>query len=178
MNGYRNILITHYQVFLVGLILLSGVLLLYNYLLVPQNLRVAELTTAKSDLEQKTAIIQEFAKENPDADMYLAQIEKRAIGADRKLPSSFAISDCLLQLEKAAADSGVRLSEFKPGQKISKAGYQELPVEITIKGTFVQTLAFLHKLENTERFVSVNSVNIKSRQGMLDSRLSIIIYSM
>lgn len=178
MNIYRTMLIIHYKVFFFIMALLGGVLLFYNYVLIPQNLQIAELTKTKTGLEQKNAIIQEFAKKYPDTDIYMADIEKKAALAEMKVPSSVDISDFLLQLDRAAADSGLRLSEIKPGQKKSKAGYQEVPVEVNIKGTFFQTLAFLQKLDNTERFNSVSSMNIKSKQGVLDSRLTIIIYSM
>lgn len=177
MNIARDMLINRYMIFCFFLAGLGFALLCYNYILIPQNLRINELTATRNELIQKNTNIQDFAKKNPDTNKYLAEIKRKNVLADALLPNNADIASFLIQLERIAAASGLQLCEIKPGQSIGKAGYLEVPVEVIIKGSFGQLLAFLQKLDNAERFNSVSNVSIKSHQGVLDSKLTIVIYS-
>ncbi len=177
MNIVRGMLINRYKIFCFFLGGLGFVLLCYNYVLIPQYLRINELTATRNELIQKNTNIQDFAKKNPDTSKYLAEIKRKNVLADALLPNKADIASFLIQLESTAAASGLQMCEIKPGQSISKAGYLEVPVEVIIKGSFGQLLAFLQKLDNVARFNSVSNVSIRSHQGVLDSKLTIVIYS-
>jgi type IV pilus assembly protein PilO len=171
------LLATSYKIFFFYIALLSFILMVYTYVLIPQSVRITELTAAKMAFGQKIAVIQEFEKKNPDTNKYLDEIEKKVALSDSMLPNSADISSFLTPLEQAAAASGLQITEIKPGQSKGKAGYQEYPVEVSVKGSFTQTLTFLQKLDNFVRFNTVSNINIKSNQGILDSRLTVVFYS-
>lgn len=151
--------------------------LFYTYALVPQRVRISELSAAEQDIRQRNAVIQEFARKNPDTEKYLDEVRKRVSLVDGMIPAQTDLSSFLIQLEQAAAACGLQLHEVKHGQIIIKTGYLEIPVEIMIKGSFAQTRAFLQKLETMARFNIVSHISIQSRQGVLDCKLSLVIYS-
>jgi type IV pilus assembly protein PilO len=167
----------NYKFLCVFTVMMAFVLWFYMYVLLPQELRITELKAAKMELERKNAVVQDFSKKHADTNTYLAEIDKKTAWVDAMLPNSAELGGFLTQLEQAAEASSVQLSEVKPGQNISKAGYQAVPIEVTIRGTFAQILSFLQRLDNAKRFTSVNNVSVKSQQGMLDGKLTIVIYS-
>ena len=83
----------------------------------------------------------------------------------------------LTQVEQAAKACGLQLVEIKPAPAVTKTGYRELPVEIGIKGTFAQTAAMLKTLEDIPRFNSLTQVSMNSRQGTIESKLVLTVYS-
>lgn len=166
-----------YKIFFFFVGLVGCILLYYIYIFTPQNLRIAELTAVRQAVEQQNSTIQSFAKKKPDTDRYLVEVEKKAALADAILPNNADIGGFLIQLEKAATASGLQLCEVKPAKNIIKTNYQETSLEVITKGSFVQTLAFLQNLENVVRFNAVSSISVQSRQGLLEGKLTIIIYS-
>ncbi|SDE84354.1 type 4a pilus biogenesis protein PilO [Sporomusa acidovorans] len=163
------------------LLVLAGlfifIFLFYTYVLEPQRIRISELFAAEQDIRQKNAVIQEFARKNPDTEKYLDEVRKRVSLVNVMIPDQTDLSSFLIQLEQAATACGLQLNEVKHGQIIIKTGYQEIPVEIMLRGSFAQTLAFLQKLETMARFNTVSHISIQSRQGVLESKLNLVIYS-
>lgn len=170
-------LAVRHKIFCIFAVMIAFVLWFYMYVLLPQQLRINELKAAKVEFERKNAVVQDFSRKHPDTNSYLAEIDKKMAAVDAMLPNSVDLGGFLTQLEQAAKASGVQLSEMKPGQNISKVVYQAVPIEVSFRGTFTQILSFLQRLDNIKRFNVVNSVNIKSQQGMLSGKLTIAIYS-
>lgn len=166
-----------YKFLFFAVFMLSLILVFYLQVLLPQGLRITELKSARMELEQKNAIVQDFSQRQPDTNKYLLEIDKKAIWVDGMLPNSVDLGSFLTQLEQVAKASGVQLSEIKPSQSISKPNYQTISVEVNIRGTFAQILSFLQRLDNIKRFTIVNSIGVKSQQGMLGGRLTVVIYS-
>ncbi|MBP2635087.1 MAG: Pilus assembly protein, PilO [Firmicutes bacterium] len=175
LGGSR--LAANYKLFFFAVFMMSLILLFYLQVLLPQGLRITELKAARTELEQKNAIVQDFSQKQPDTNKYLGEIDKKVAWVDGMLPNSADIGSFLTQLEQVAKGSGVQLSEIKPSQSISKAGYQAISVEVNIRGTFAQILSFLQRLDNIKRFNIVNSIGVKSQQGMLGGKLIIVVYS-
>ena len=94
------------------------------------------------------------------------------------LPETTGIGEYLGQLETAAKQSGVILTQVKPGQPVDKGGYMETQLEVLVRGSFFQTLNFFKKLDEGQRFSAIGTASLHSKQGMLDSKLVVSIYSM
>ncbi len=167
---YRKVLL-----FSAGIVLFMQ--LCYIYIIFPQNQRIAELQTNYQTAIRKNALIQEFAKKNPNTAQYLAEVSKKAIQADTMLPNELDISEFIVQLERTINTSRMQLIEVKAAQVIDKIEYREIPVEIIVQGSFSQMIDFLQKLENMPRFTIVNQIKIQSQQGILNSKLNLSIFA-
>lgn len=152
-------------------------LLHYFYITEGQNQRIADLTTQLQAEKQKLTILQGFSHTHPDPAAYLAELGKKSVMAEAMLPNQPDLAGLLSQVEQATKLCGLQLLEIKPAAPITKTGYREIPVEISIKGTFAQTADLLKKLEDIPRFNSLQHVSMNSRQGILESRLVLIVYS-
>lgn len=143
----------------------------------PQYQQMKNLQNQYQTERQKVKVIESFALLHPDIDQYLTELDGQFFQTEKQLPESTDISDFLIQAEQVCKDSGVQLMSVKPLPAANKNGYREMPLEVLIKGNFTQTITFLKKLEDTSRFNAVSNMSVQSKQGMLESKLTVILYS-
>jgi type IV pilus assembly protein PilO len=148
-------------------------LLLY----LPQIARHNELRAQLQSQQQQVRTVEAFALAHPEADKYLSELERRQTMLNKMLPGSPDIGEFVLQVEQAAKETGVLVSQLKPSVPVNKEGYREIPVEILLKGNFFQTAAFLKKLEDGQRFSLVKTLSMQARQSILDCKINITVYA-
>lgn len=168
---------TKYMVVLYSLALCSAVWIFFLLLYLPQTARSNELRAQLLAQQQQVKTVETFALAHPEADKYLSELDKRQAMLDKMLPAAPDIGDFVLQVERAAKETGVQVSQMKPSVPVNKEGYREIPVEILVKGNFFQTAAFLKKLEDGQRFSLVQTLSLQSRQSILDCKINATVYA-
>lgn len=144
----------------------------------PQRALLAQLDGQYQAERRQVDTIEAYALAHPDAAKHLAELDARRVMVDRLLPASPGVSDFLVQVEKAARAGGVQLMHIRPAATVAKSGYQETPLEILVRGDFFQTVAFLRQLEDGTRFSAVSGLTMGMKQGMLESKLQVMIYNL
>lgn len=162
-------------VFAPGLLLICW--LYYTYVITVQEQKIARLTAKLQAETHKLTVMQEFVRTCPDPAAYLAELRKKSAKTEAMLPNHHDLGGMLTQIEQIAQVCGLQLVEIKPVLPLNKVSYVEVPLEIRCKGSFVQTKDFLKQLENIPRFNLINHLSINSRQGELDSKLRLTVYS-
>lgn len=76
------------------------------------------------------------------------------------LPKEIDIQDLLKKISSEARTAGVQLSHFKPKESISKDFYDELPMEIELKGNYSQIVLFLSYVSKLPRIINIRNVEI------------------
>lgn len=142
----------------------------------PQEKRLAELTRQLQQEKQKVAVVESFILTNPDVEKYQNELQLALQRAEIALPDSMEVSAFLSQIERNARDAGVKLTSVKPGAATERAGYRELPVEVSVEGTFFATLSFLKKLEDGARFSIPSAFLMQQKQNLLVTRLNLQIF--
>ncbi len=156
---------------------LAVVGLFYLFLYLPQRQRIAAVA-AQYELENRqVAVIENFARLYPQPEKYYAELSQRSTRVNKLLPDNHELGDFLVQAEQAAKAANIQLAQIKPGQIANKNGYREVPVEIIIKGDFFQTMNFIKALEDGTRFNILTSIVMQSRQGLLETKLMVAVYS-
>ena len=166
-----------YIIVLYSLTMFAAVWIFVLLVYLPQTARNNELRQQLQAQQQQVKIVESFALAHPEADKYLTELDKRQAALDKMLPNNPDIGEFVLQVEWAARDSGVQVTQMKPSAPVNKEGYREIPVEILAKGNFFQTAAFIKKLEDSQRFVVTQNLSMQSKQGIIDSKISVSIYS-
>ena len=144
--------------------------------LYPQETRISERQRQLQQEMQKVAAVENFVLTNPDMDKHLADLQQALLRAEKSLPGSMDTANFLAEIEKEARVAGVRLTGVKPGAIVDRAGYREMPVEITVEGNYFATLSFLKKLEDAARFNVPASFLIQQKQNELATRLNLQIF--
>jgi len=166
-----------HKIILFGAGIAAVIVVFYLYLWLPQTERIAALTAQYQTERQRVQTIEAFANAHPDIGAYETELNNKLAQVDKMLPNNAEISEFIIEAENIAKISGVQLLRIKPAPAVNKNGYREIPLEMVVKGNYFQTLSFLKKLEEITRFNSVLNLATQSKNGDLESKLSVVIYS-
>ncbi|MCX7897290.1 MAG: type 4a pilus biogenesis protein PilO [Rhodocyclaceae bacterium] len=90
----------------------------------------------------------------------LAEIE-RAFGAMLKqLPNAAEVESLLLDINQAGLGRGLQFELFKPGTEAVKDFYAELPITISVTGSYHDFGAFAGDLAKLPRIVTLNDIQV------------------
>lgn len=156
------------QIFMVGGAVALAIFALYlNFLIKPpiMNLLNIAAKTRMIDMDLKSAI-SDIAK----IDKFKKEIEKsrgKIDSYEKMLPVEQEIPTLLQHLSKMAISSKIKILGITPVmQKEEKPDpdriYQGIPILISAKSGYYELVEFLKKLENSDRFMKVTDISIKS----------------
>lgn len=174
MDKWANLSLK-YKVLFAVLLTACGIGVYYKYVILVQEAEKLGLRQRCAMLGQEIRGIEKFAITHPD-DQYQTELDTRKAQVDKLLPNGADISDFLLEAEEAACKSGIKLLLISPGNILPKQGYCEIPVEVIISGDYFHILEFYKRLQ-TSRLNTVKNINIATKQGALESKLSLVIFS-
>lgn len=165
-------------VFVLGLVLLS--LLFYFGLYMPQQMWLTELENELETSRNKIDVIEAFIAKHPDIASYDTALDEQLRLVNKKIPEEPRMSELLKDLEEISKLSQIQLVSMQPSQESSekkeKKRYQELKLNLKVRGTYFQLLDFLKNMEGMERFSAVQSITSHSTNGTLESDLSVVVY--
>ncbi|MFC1542669.1 type 4a pilus biogenesis protein PilO [Pseudomonadota bacterium] len=113
---------------------------------------------------------QMLARNLPKKKAEFAELEKQLKVALNMLPKKSQIPDLLESVSWAGKDSGLEFTVFTPNPEVVKQIYAEVPVSLTVTGSYRQFLTFLKRVGEMPRIVAVKNIKISSGQ---DDELSV-----
>ncbi|RMH61926.1 MAG: pilus assembly protein PilO [Zetaproteobacteria bacterium] len=148
---------------LVGLVLLAG---LYDSLLwMPLQ---EEMDTLREQVQQqrdKLAHHQKLASKLPEKKQEYEQLRHDLQLALNMLPKKSQIDTLLADVSWAGKDAGLEFSTFAPQPEVRRELYAEVPVAISLSGSFKQLLSFLKRVGEMPRIVEVKELSIQRGKG-------------
>nr|WP_173812524.1 type 4a pilus biogenesis protein PilO [Dendrosporobacter quercicolus]NSL46693.1 type 4a pilus biogenesis protein PilO [Dendrosporobacter quercicolus DSM 1736]SDL60571.1 type IV pilus assembly protein PilO [Dendrosporobacter quercicolus] len=169
-------LFVHHKILLGIAGILALFVVFYYSILIPQQTKISQLTAVLQSEQRRVGVIEAFAGAHPDISQYEQELNAKLATVNLLLPDQPKISEFIVTVEQAARASGLELQQIKPLQPVKKTGYREIPLELTVQGTYFPTLDFLKKLEGLERFNSVVNMTVQAQTDQLTSDLRINIY--
>ncbi len=173
---------------LFGIFGLSFLMIYFNFLLKPQfsSFLVAnrDYSAIKSRVRSANALI---ANESRIRIQY-ENLKNESQAIEKRLPSQDEISIILQDFSKIAESAGVKILRIKPLEVLDEASqsahgagqfFSEYPILIEARAGYHQCGLFVNKLENMERFIRIDAIDIKGRQTDLrhhDIRLRVNTY--
>jgi len=153
---------------LVALVVIIVVIIAGYFFLGWQPLQ-QDIESQQAQVEQQRIMLkknQRLAKDLPRKRAEFAKLEKQLKVALNMLPKKSQIPDLLESVSWAGKDSGLEFSVFKPKGESPKQIYAEVPVDISVKGTYRQLLTFLKRVGEMPRIVAIKNLNItQSKAG-------------
>lgn len=128
----------------------------------------------KAELEQKLALGLNIKKIRKD----LADIESSLGDLDQIFVKSGQEVALIAQLESLAAREGVDLSAVSDftGKKIN-ASFKQIPLQLNLKGTLSQNMAFMKKLEKLPFYYNPDAITVsREKQSSLTAQIIGKIY--
>lgn len=149
----------------------------YSFLLQPQRDQIDQLTAQYHTERQQVKVIEDFLLVHPNPEQYIVELDKKLLYVDTMLPDNPEISTFLLQVEELSRECGLQLNYLKPIKTTNKESYREYEIEISLIGSFIQSMNFLNKFENKSRFTNVTTIAMLTNKDRLETKISVKIYS-
>jgi type IV pilus assembly protein PilO len=125
--------------------------------------RADQLKTLKAEHEKKSTELARARASVADLPRFEAeyeQLHQRWSMAAELLPTDKQSAALLRKITLAGQQTGVQFMLFKPGVSKSQSYYTELPVDVSVQGTYHQVGSFLAELANLRRIVTVGSLKL------------------
>jgi type IV pilus assembly protein PilO len=136
--------------------------------------RKAQVTTEVNQARAQVAEIERFRRE-------LAELEKRLVLLQDRLPSEKETPTLYRALSSAAEQSGLGVSLFQPREARAKDVVNEIPIILAAEGSYHQVAKFFERVAALPRVVTVNDFKMsglgKARNSMkVDLTLATYMY--
>ncbi len=96
----------------------------------------------------------------PELNKQIAELDAQVADLRRQLPEKKEIPDLLDQVSAMGLQAGLEFQVFKPLPEAEKDFYAEVPVDITINGTFHGIVDFFDKVARMPRIMAFTNVNM------------------
>lgn len=117
----------------------------------------AEQEIEKTSLEQAKLKLQQLDAIRAEA----ADIEAKRISLSRRLPDDAELPTLVVELQKVANSAGLDFGAVEVSPVVEQAGYAEIPLSLTVSGTFYSIVDYLYRLEKSTRELVVDSFTIQ-----------------
>jgi type IV pilus assembly protein PilO len=114
----------------------------------------AELAKLQSEIEDKTRIANNLPRLQKEFD----QLNVELAQALTELPNSKEIPSLLTSITTVGNNAGLDFLVFKPKGEVPKDFYAEVPVDITVSGSYFSVANFFAAVANLPRIVNISSV--------------------
>ncbi len=122
---------------------------------------------------QEVMLKQQFVQQKMEAEdlpAYQRQMKKMKVlfgGLLQELPNTTHMPEFVTEVTKAGKSSGLQFLLLKPKGEVSKNFYAELPIELTVSGTYAQLGHFVGDIAALPRIVTLGHVTVTAKKGNL-----------
>lgn len=136
--------------------------LYYSFSYSPQADEIAKLADsveiARNEKTVKTQKAANLVRLRKD----LQQLDAELKLALSQLPEKKEIPDLLSSISAKAQESGLDIIAFRPRPESFQDFYAEVPVDITVKGNFQNTVGFFDEVGRLNRLVNIDNIGFKN----------------
>ena len=136
--------------------------LYYSFLFGPRADELAKLADsveiARNEKTVKTQKAANLSRLRQDLQRLDAELRK----AIAQLPEKKEIPELLSSISSKAQQSGLDVLLFRPRAESYQEFYAEVPVDITVKGNFYNTVNFFDEVGRMDRLVNIDNIGFKN----------------
>lgn len=112
-------------------------------------------------LETQISHERRLARNLPKVRAEVKELDIQLKRATQELPDKREIPDLLASVSDLAMDSGLEVELFKPKAENFREFYAEVPVQVSVKGTYHQVATFFDEVGHLSRIVNISSIGMK-----------------
>lgn len=164
-----------------ALVLMVFILLAYQVLLGGVRERVAELEERRASISAQLLKERRIAKDLPRYKAEVATLEVQLERALQELPDERDIPDLLKAIADRAKNTGLEVALFRPDPEQAQEFFVEIPVRMSVEGSFHQVASFLDEVGRMARIVNVRGIQmgnprVSDRGASLTSEYSVVTF--
>jgi type IV pilus assembly protein PilO len=142
------------------IILISA--LYYSFLYSPRSDEVAKLADSVEIARNEKTVKQQKAANLPRLQRDLKQLDMQLQKALAQLPNQKQIAALLRNISAKAQEAGLDVLLFRPRAETFQEFYAEVPVDITVKGNFRNTVGFFDEVGRLNRLINIDNIGFKN----------------
>ena len=147
---------------ILGVTIILLVALYYSFLYVPRSDEIAKLADSVEIARNEKTVKGQKAANLPRLQKDLLQLEAELKKAVAQLPDKKEIADLLSNISAKAVQSGLDVLLFRPRAETFQEFYAEIPVDITFKGNFHNTVGFFDEVGRLSRLINIDNIGFKN----------------
>jgi len=144
----------------VTIILISA--LYYSFLYSPRSDEMAKLADSVEIARNEKNTKQLKAANLPRLQRDLKQLDMELKKAVAQLPNQKQIAALLTNISAKAQQAGLDVILFRPRAENYQEFYAEVPVDITVKGNFQNTVGFFDEVGRLSRLINIDNIGFKN----------------
>jgi type IV pilus assembly protein PilO len=147
---------------LIVVLLLCGAILGAGYYFDTQH-QLAEWEKSKASEQQLRKTFETKWHKVANLNAFRDQLEEmnKSFGAMlRQLPDKTEVADLLVDISQTGLANGLEFLLFRPGGEVRRGFYAELPINLTVTGSYHQFGTFVSGLAALPRIVTIHNVKI------------------
>ena len=154
------------QKVLMLLLTIFGVgVLFYLAVYSPVEEDIAKQTTRKNQLVTQETEIRRKVANKEEIEGELTELRGRKSKIEKVLPEKAELPSLLQKIYGQAKIVGLDILKFEPGSEVPQALYTEIPVSMTLKGTFDEVANFFYYVGRMERVVNMKNISMQRDEG-------------
>jgi type IV pilus assembly protein PilO len=145
----------------------------YYYLVEPKQLELEKLEQKEAELKTVFEIKQAKAV---NLEAYREQMKEMKVtfaGMLQQLPRKNEVADLLIDISRTGLVNGLEFELFKPGNERPVDFYAELPIQMTVTGTYHQFGAFVSAVAALPRIVTLHDFTLIPKKDSEEMTMSI-----
>jgi len=139
-------------------------LLYWSFIYSPMAAVLQEKTARLEDLEAQHAKKTKMVAQLDSLRKEVKELDGRLKEALAQLPDQKEIPDLLSTVSSLGRESGLEILVFRQRAEVLQDFYAEVPVEMVMKGMYVQFTEFFDRVGKLNRIVNVKDISMKSPQ--------------
>jgi type IV pilus assembly protein PilO len=147
-------------ILVVTIILIVG--LYYSFLYIPRSDEIAKLVDSVEIARNEKMVKAQKAANLPRLRKDLQQLDAELKKAVAQLPDKREIADLLRTISTKAQQAGLIVLLFRPRPENYQDFYAEVPVDISVRGNFHNTVSFFDEVGRLDRLVNIDNIGFKN----------------
>ena len=174
-------LATNIKVAIAAAVLVVPSALFYFLYYSPKSVEIVGLETGVAQLQQELITIKAKAAKLDEQKALMAEVEQKFKEAALVMPDTKEIPSLLSNISSQGSGAGLDIMSFVPAAEAAKQFYAEIPVALSVTGTYHNVGYFLDMVSKLPRIVNVNKVTIGSPkltdgEMLINARLDLVTY--
>ena len=142
------------------IILISA--LYYSFVYSPKSDEVAKLADSVEIARNEKNAKQLKAANLPRLQRDLKMLDMQLAKAVAELPNQKQIAALLTHISAQAQQAGLNVLLFRPRAETFQEFYAEVPVDITVKGNFHNTVSFFDAVGRLDRLINIDNIGFRN----------------
>jgi type IV pilus assembly protein PilO len=151
-----------HKIGILGVIILLVTALYYSFLYIPRADEIAKLSDSVEIARNEKSVKAQKAANLPQLKKDLQQLDAELKKAVAQLPDKREIAELLRSISAKAQQVGLNVLLFRPRGETYQEFYAEVPVDITVKGNFHNTVSFFDEVGRLNRLVNIDNIGFKN----------------